>query len=114
MSKYYSNIRIAEDVYIDLLPVFLEELSEETRKLKAISPGEKTNETRNIAHKIKGMALSFGAEGLATCAECVELSIINEDLAALEDLMNKLVKQLDLAFVKAEEEFQLSFPNKTE
>lgn len=101
-----ARIQNDEDIYIDILSVFLEECRDfESMFLDARAATDSTSAIR-CAHSLKGMAGNIGAQRLQDAAKSLE-SGCNSDLPEpeIDDLLGKVIEFLDPVLAGLEEFF---------
>jgi HPt (histidine-containing phosphotransfer) domain-containing protein len=87
MSNYFENPRLISVEQKKLIPVFMEEITSDVRKLVLAINATDSQRCLELTHKISGTSISFGISILANKAELVRMSIQENSLErAAEEL----------------------------
>lgn len=78
------------EIYLDLLETFLGVGAPDYRQLAALLESGNADEVRKQVHKLKGGALTVGADALAAAAGAFETAVIERAAGALPALLENV------------------------
>ena len=100
-------VGINEEAYKKLLPVFLNEIREEFQMLEEKFLLLERKAVKQIAHKIKGASVSYGANKVAREAFAIELGAINESENTTRKRMDRLKDCITEVISHAEDHYHV-------
>ena len=85
--KYFKDTSLDQDIVDELLPEFIEEITEEFGNLLESFNLGNLSEVQKFAHKIKGVSECYGAHHVESSAKAIEESInANPHLLIIEKI----------------------------
>ena len=87
-------------VYVDkdlkeLIPMFLENRSQDISKLKNLLANKKYNEIEDLGHKIKGSGGGYGFDRVTNLGRKIEKTAALKNFSKLEALIDEFAEHMD-------------------
>ena len=94
-------VQIDEDLE-DLIPMFLENRTNDIAKIKNAIKQQDYNIIRTIGHSMKGTGGGYGFDEISSIGAVIESSALKKDADSIEKMLDKLVlylKSVEVVFV---------------